>query len=96
MRRFTQDEKMAVPISPLIDVIFLLIIFFVVTTTLEKEVRDNAVKLAESSYLDPDAIIALTVVVNIARGPARETELPNASPSAPSAATSTIVCRYTP
>jgi biopolymer transport protein ExbD len=65
MRRITKDVKMVVPISPMIDVIFLLIIFFVVTTTIEKDIRNVAVELAESGHLDPEIGEQLKIVVNI-------------------------------
>lgn len=41
------------PISSLIDVVFLLIIFFVVTAAQEKDIIDRTIQLAEAEYAPP-------------------------------------------
>ena len=43
----------AVPISAMIDVVFLLIIFFVVTASIDKEVEDEVVILAKAPHGKP-------------------------------------------
>lgn len=42
------DETAEVPISSMIDVVFLLIIFFVVTASIDKEIEDEKVILARA------------------------------------------------
>ncbi len=42
------DEMAEVPISSMIDVVFLLIIFFVVTASIDKEIEDERVVLARA------------------------------------------------
>ena len=42
------DETAEVPISSMIDVVFLLIIFFVVTASIDKEIEDEKVVLARA------------------------------------------------
>ncbi len=46
-------EEAGVPISAMIDIVFLLIIFFVVTASIDKEVEDEAVILAEAPHGKP-------------------------------------------
>ena len=48
--KFDQSE---IPIASLIDIVFLLIIFFVVTTEFDKEIIDDSISLAESFYVNP-------------------------------------------
>ena len=52
MRR-QAEEKEGVPMSSLIDIVFLLIIFFVLTASLQQEVIDFKIQLAESQYVKP-------------------------------------------
>ena len=52
MRKST-EETLDTPITSMIDVVFLLIIFFVVTSTIEKEAVDESIQLAKSVHLDP-------------------------------------------
>ncbi len=51
MRRQT-DDSIETPITSMIDVVFLLIIFFVVTATIDKEVVDESIQLARAKYTD--------------------------------------------
>ena len=51
MRRQT-DDSIETPITPMIDVVFLLIIFFVVTATIDKEIVDESIQLARAKYTD--------------------------------------------
>ena len=52
MKRRTSDDC-EVPLSALIDVVFLLIIFFVITANLQQEVVDFQIKLADSYFVEP-------------------------------------------
>lgn len=47
------EEKIETPIMSMIDVVFLLIIFFVVTSAIEKEAVDETIKLAKSYHVPP-------------------------------------------
>jgi len=49
------SHDVEVPISSLIDVVFLLIIFFVVTATIEKAIVDESIRLAHASNSKPVA-----------------------------------------
>ena len=42
------EEAASVPISSMIDIVFLLIIFFIVTATLDKDLQDESVLLADA------------------------------------------------
>ena len=44
------DDTAEVPISSMIDVVFLLIIFFVVTASIDKEIEDEKVILARAPF----------------------------------------------
>ncbi len=52
MRR-SREEGVETPIASLIDVVFLLIIFFVVTAAVEKDVVDESINLAQADYVAP-------------------------------------------
>lgn len=56
-RETTEAE---VPLSSMIDIIFLLIIFFVVTASLDKEVQDEQVTLASSPHGKTDTKLPKT------------------------------------
>ena len=47
------EEHIETPIMSMIDVVFLLIIFFVVTSAIEKEAVDETIKLAKSYHVPP-------------------------------------------
>ncbi len=51
MRRQT-DDSIETPITSMIDVVFLLIIFFVVTASIDKEIVDESIQLARAKYTD--------------------------------------------
>ena len=60
------DKEDELDISSLIDVVFLLIMFFVVTADLDRESYDERVKLAECKFLKPEKkAIPKSIVVNI-------------------------------
>ena len=52
-RRSKEVEEAEIPISSMIDVVFLLIIFFVVTASMDKEVEDEKVILANAPHGKP-------------------------------------------
>jgi len=62
------DEGLETPVASLIDVVFLLIIFFVVTASVEKDIIDETIRLAQAKYVaaaekrDPR-----TVIINVRR-----------------------------
>lgn len=43
-------EEAGFPVSAMIDIVFLLIIFFVVTASIDKEIEDEEIKLANSPH----------------------------------------------
>jgi biopolymer transport protein ExbD len=49
-RRF---EEVTVPLTAMIDVLFMLIIFFIVTAAIDKEIHDDEVRLANSPNSKP-------------------------------------------
>ena len=78
------SETMETPIASLIDVVFLLIIFFVVTAAVEKDVVDESIRLAQAKHVpavehrDPRTItvnLASDGEVNIALQPINLTTL---------------------
>ena len=48
-----KHEAADVPLSALIDIVFLLIIFFIVTVQIQREVVDYNIELAKSYYVEP-------------------------------------------
>ena len=52
-RRNSDETEADIPISSMIDVVFLLIIFFVVTAAIDKEIEDDKVKLADAPHGKP-------------------------------------------
>jgi len=52
-KKVKQDEDADVPIESMIDIIFLLIIFFVVTAAMDKEIQDEKVHLANAPHGKP-------------------------------------------
>ncbi len=52
-KKIDGPEQAETPISSMIDIVFLLIIFFVVTASVDKEIEDEKVILAESPHGRP-------------------------------------------
>ena len=52
-KKVKQEKEADVPIESMIDIIFLLIIFFVVTAAMEKDVQDISVELASAPHGKP-------------------------------------------
>ncbi|OGV34077.1 MAG: hypothetical protein A2020_01255 [Lentisphaerae bacterium GWF2_45_14] len=48
-----ETQEASVPISSMIDIVFLLIIFFVVTASIDKEIEDERVTLANAPHGKP-------------------------------------------
>lgn len=68
MARKAELENIQTPISSLIDIVFLLIIFFVVTAAQEKEIEDEKVILADAPHGKPlTKKDPLSVVINVRR-----------------------------
>ena len=61
------EEPLEVPMSTLIDVVFLLIIFFIVTATIQRDALDEKVKLAKSPHVKPDEGEASKLTISIRR-----------------------------
>lgn len=74
--RFRTEEPVEVPITSLIDIVFLLIIFFVVTSAMDQEELDRSVTLARAQYLQPVAARdPRTITINLKTRNEQETEL---------------------
>lgn len=66
MAKIRKEEDMATPVSALIDVVFLLIIFFVVTASMEEELVDETISLAQAQNVDAvEKKNPLAVTVNV-------------------------------
>lgn len=52
-KKIESPEEAEIPISSMIDVVFLLIIFFVVTAAIDKEIEDEKVILADAPHGKP-------------------------------------------
>lgn len=52
-RKKREVQEAEVPISSMIDIVFLLIIFFVVTAAIDKEIQDEKVELASAPHGKP-------------------------------------------
>ncbi len=62
------DTGVETPIASLIDVVFLLIIFFVVTASIEKDIVDESIRLAQAKYVPAsDRQDPRTVTINLRR-----------------------------
>lgn len=63
--RKSREETLDTPITSMIDVVFLLIIFFVVTSAIEKEAVDEQIQLAKSEHLDPAKKVPGQLTINV-------------------------------
>jgi len=52
-KKRAQLAEASVPISAMIDIVFLLIIFFVVTASIDKEVEDEMITLSNAPHGKP-------------------------------------------
>ena len=63
--RWTSQDEFDVPLTPLIDIIFILIVFFLVATTFYSEERDMSVNLPEGTEGDAIAKDNTLFVINV-------------------------------
>ena len=67
-RRTHKEEAIETPMLPMIDIVFLLIIFFVVTTNLDQDKVNESIQLAKSYYIPPeDRYDPRTTIISIAK-----------------------------
>jgi biopolymer transport protein ExbD len=59
------DEPFEIPLTPLVDIIFNLLIFFLVATTFYSEERDLAIRLPEGTQGDALVKEGGTLVINV-------------------------------
>ena len=66
--RWHEAERFEIPLTPLIDIIFILIVFFLVATTFYTEERDLEIRLPEGT--EGDAIVQEenNFVINVRQG----------------------------
>lgn len=60
-----EDEELGVNLTPLIDVVFLLLIFFMVTATFQNDERDFTITVPEAENGDPVKDLPETLFVGI-------------------------------
>ena len=65
IRRASEGSDSLIDIAPMVDIMFTLIIFFLATTTFEKEERDVKVNLPESSKSSTLSAAPKVVVINV-------------------------------
>lgn len=58
-------EEIGMEMTPMIDIVFLLLIFFMVTATFQRVETDPKVKLPTADAADPDQRVPGTTVVNV-------------------------------
>ena len=63
--RRQSDESFEVPLTPLVDIIFILIVFFLVATTFYSEERDLKIKLPEGTAGDLLSAESETYIINL-------------------------------
>jgi biopolymer transport protein ExbD len=66
MKHHKSQDSVETPIASLIDVVFLLIIFFVVTASVERDLTDESITLAQAKYapvVDKKSALAITINV---------------------------------
>lgn len=65
--RARDDAALETPVAALIDVVFQLIIFFVVTASIERDVVDESIRLAQAKHVAPiERSDPRTVPINVA------------------------------
>ncbi len=65
IHREVEDDSQIINMAPLLDVMFILIIFFLATTTFEKEERDTRVNLPEESEGQSLSSSTKLIVINV-------------------------------
>ncbi len=66
IRDANTDEENAFNMTPLIDMVFLLLIFFLVATTFAQEEREQDIQLPATSTIQPLSAPPQQIIVNIA------------------------------
>ena len=67
IRRPSENDTNVINVSSLLDVMFILIIFFLATTTFQQEERDIKVNLPESAEGQALSTAAKVIVINVRR-----------------------------
>lgn len=65
MIRAQEDEAIAIELTPIVDMVFLLLIFFLVATTFHQTEREMDVTLPEAASAAPISVALRELVVNI-------------------------------
>ena len=65
IRQQNVEEEPPVTLMPLIDMVFLLLIFFLVATTLAQEERDTSIQLPGTSIVQPLSAPPQQLIINI-------------------------------
>ena len=65
MRNLDEEDEYAPPMTPLIDIVFLLIIFFLVSTTFLEEERDIQIVLPQAAIGEARVAVTQPVTLNI-------------------------------
>jgi len=60
-----EDEEVGINLTPLIDVVFLLLIFFMVTATFQNDERDLTIAVPEAEHGDPVRDLPETILVGV-------------------------------
>jgi len=59
-------ESLETPVASLIDVVFLLIIFFLVTAAKQEQIMDETIQLARAQHIQPQGDIdPRTIIINV-------------------------------
>ena len=65
LRRHTEEHHAAIELTPLVDMVFLLLIFFLVATTFHQTEREMKIVLPEASAAGPISLALKELIVNI-------------------------------
>ena len=65
IRRQSAEQREFIDIAPLIDVMFILIIFFLATTTFQQEERDEQVNLPEAAQVQAISEAPKVIIINV-------------------------------
>jgi len=66
IRQSQTEEEAPINLMPLIDMVFLLLIFFLVATTFAREERDNTLQLPGTDSARPLSALPKYVIINVA------------------------------
>lgn len=68
MAKIRKEEAMETPVSAMIDVVFLLIIFFIVTAVFDDSIIDESIMLAQAKHQkEVDKSNPLTMIINVTK-----------------------------